>query len=225
MLMVAVLGRQGRLAALKGDYLKAKRFLTEGVDLARQMDFPLGLSEYLIPYSGLAIYQGDYQSAERYLKEALVLGEQFNNSGAKVHASYYLAELALHRKELADAVRLLVDSLKLTLSDPEWQKNFTNHEFNTERLIIAGKLANALDDYSEATWLLSAGEAIRAQSNYLLDPLAREEYEQAVQRARDHLAALFEQAWQEGATLTEEEAIHRAIAYLERTQAQGPQQT
>jgi tetratricopeptide (TPR) repeat protein len=175
----------------------------------------VALDEHLIQYGILAIYMGDYEIAERYLKESLILSDDLNNTGGIIHANYFLAELALHRQDLANAGRLLLDSLKMTLSGPEWQHNFTNHEFNSERLIIAGKLACACGDYSDAAWLLSVGEAVRAQSNYLLDPVARDEYEQAVQRTRENLTARFDVAWQEGATLTEEEAVRHAIDYLE----------
>ncbi|MBC8159681.1 MAG: helix-turn-helix domain-containing protein, partial [Roseiflexaceae bacterium] len=140
-LLIAIVGRQGRLAALKGEYQKARQFYLEGIDIARQMDSPVGLDEYLIHFGGFAIYQGEYESAERHLNEALALAEAYNNVGEKLHARFFMAELALHRHALSDAARLLAESFTMTLSDLEWQSKVANHEFNTERLIIAGKVA------------------------------------------------------------------------------------
>ncbi len=218
-LIMAIVGRQGRLAALKGEYQKARQFYLEGIDIGRQMDSPVGLDEYLIHFGGFAIYQGEYESAERHLNEALALAEEHNNVGEQLHTRFFMAELALHRHALSDAARLLAESITMTLRDPEWQRNFTNHEFNTERLIIAGKVAGAFGDATHAVWLLSAGEAIRARSNYLLDPLPRAEYEQAVSQAHDQLTAVdFETCWSEAHVVSEEAALLRAIDYLEDKQ-------
>ena len=213
--------RLGRLAALRGEYAKAQRAYQEAVEIGQQVDSRLGMIEFLVPMGGLAIKQGDYESAERLLKESLEWGVELSNIGTILHATYFLADLALQRQELANAVRLLSDSLNMTPGDPAWQEIFTNHEFNTERLFIAGKLACALGDYAEAAWLLSAGEAVREQSRYFLDPLARTEYEQAVQKAREQLGdEAFNSAWREGQMLAGEEALRRAIVYLESKAAE-----
>jgi hypothetical protein len=89
--------------------------------------------------------------------------------------------------------------------------------------MIAGKLAAALGAEAEAAWLLSTGEAVRAQSGYVLDPLPWAEYEHAVQNARGQLGDdSFSRLWQEGQTLTDEEAaLRRAIEYLESTLDNG----
>ncbi len=216
-LLTAILGRLARLAALKGDYQNAQHFYIEGIGLARQMDDLAGLSEYLIHFGGFAVYQGDYESAERYLNEALALAEEYNNVGEKLHVCFFMAELALHRHEFHNAAHLLAESITMTLRDTEWQQNFTNHEFNTERLIIAGKLACTLDNYSQAAWLLSAGEATRAQSSYVLDALARGEYENAIHEARTACGdEAFDSIWQEGQRVTQEAALGRASDYLQQ---------
>ena len=215
LLIIAVLGRLGRLAALKGDYPKAEQFYEEWIDKAQQTEHLLGLTEFLIHYGAFAIYQGDFESAEHRLNKALSLAEAYNASGAQVHAIYYMAEVALHREQFREAARLLVESFTMTLSDPNWNQNFTNQEFNAERLVIAGKLACALGDDEQATRLLCAGEKVRLQSNYVLDPLPRREYEHAVQNTREQLgAADFDHAWHAGQSWTEEAALLHAVEYL-----------
>jgi tetratricopeptide (TPR) repeat protein len=220
MLIGASLVRLGRLAALKGDYQKARTAYNEASKLVREIGRPY--LEYLIPLAASAIYQGDYESAQHHLNESLAYAEEFNDVGGKIHAGYFSAELALHRERFSETARLLSISITMTLSDREWQHNFTNHEFNCERLIIAGKLACALGDYAQAAWLLSTGETVRAQSGYLIDPLPRAEYEQAVQKTREHLGdALFDPAWQAGQTSTEEAALLHAVEYLQSKLEKG----
>ncbi|MBC7813120.1 MAG: helix-turn-helix domain-containing protein, partial [Burkholderiales bacterium] len=186
-MMTAPLAKLGRLAALKGDYQQAHHFYAEGMELARQLDVTIVIAEYSLFLGAMAVYQGDHESAKRHLNEALAVREELADSGGIIQVTYFLAELELHLAEFNDTIRLLVESITMTLRDTEWQQNFTNHEFNTERLIIAGKLAWALGDYAQAGWLLGAGEAIRMQSNYLLDALARGEYENAVHEVRTAL--------------------------------------
>ncbi|MBL8161163.1 MAG: helix-turn-helix domain-containing protein [Anaerolineae bacterium] len=220
MLIGASLVRLGRLAALKGDYQKARTVYDEATKLVREIERPY--LEYLIPLAALAIYQGDYESAQRHLKESLTYAEEFNDVGGTIHASYFLAELALHREQFSEAARLLATSITMTLSDREWQHNFTNHEFNCERLIISGKVACAMGDYPEAARLLSMGESARAQSGYLLDPLPCAEYEQAVQKTREQLGdALFDPAWKAGQVSTEEAALLYTVEYLQSKLAKG----
>ena len=70
---------------------------------------------------------------------------------------------------------------------------------------------------------IRAGEAIRARTNYLLDPLPRAEYEQAVNQAHDQLTAVdFETCWSEGHVVSEETALLRPIVYLEEKQELSP---
>ena len=215
-LIAAVLGRVARVAALKGDDHKAQHLYQEGMDLARKMENLVGLDEYLIHFGGFAIYQGDYETAARHLNEALALTEEYNNNGDKLHARFFMAELALHRHEFNNAARLLIESITMTLSDAEWQHNFTNHEFNTERLIIAGKLACALSDFAQAAWLLSAGNTIRKQSGYLLAPIPRTEHEQALAKTRANLSQnVYETNRTEGQNLSQKEALLRTISYLQ----------
>lgn len=222
MLMSWVQQGSGRLAALEGDYQRAQKLLRECAELARQMDNPSGMEDLNIFQGRLALYQGDYGAAEHYLTQALLLAAEYNNVGGRIHASYFLAELALHRRQFVDAIRLLVESVNLTLSDPEWRSNFTNHEFNSERLMIAGKLAYALGDAESAARLLGAGEAVRAQSGYLIDPLPRAEYESAVSQIRSKLGeAAFMAAWQAGQALSGEAALLLTIDILQWKLNQG----
>ena len=84
------------------------------------------------------------------------------------------------------------------------------------RLLIVGKLAYVHQDFEKAAQLLGSAESLREQNNYLLEPLPRAEYEEAVAQVRAQLdPATFEAAWTEGQVMTEAEAITSALSYLQ----------
>jgi tetratricopeptide (TPR) repeat protein len=215
--MTMPLGNLGRLAVHRGDYERGKALVREAIHINRELDNRAGTANYLIYLGVLAVYLGDYESAERDLNETLAIWQNQGHEMGIIHALYCLAELALHREDFAGAALLLTDSLNTTLRQPSWQDNFANREFNTDRLVIAGKLACALGDYVQAARLLGAGEVVREKVGYMLEPLPHAEYEQAVGETRAQMGeAAFEQAWAEGQALSENDAIAGALAYVEQ---------
>jgi predicted ATPase/transcriptional regulator with XRE-family HTH domain len=219
--MTMPLGNLGRLAVHRGDYERGKGLVREAININRELGNRAGIANYLIYLGALAVYLGDYQSAERDLNETLAIWQNQGHEMGIIHALYCLAELALHREDFMGAARLLADSLNTTLRIPDWEVNFSNREFSVDRLVIAGKLACALGDYPQASRLLGAGEAVRAQVGYVLEPLPRAEYEQAVAETRGQMGeAAFQHAWAEGQALNEADAVAEALAYVEKLSEQ-----
>jgi tetratricopeptide (TPR) repeat protein len=188
------------------------------VTLAQQLENKLSLSEYLIHLGKLEIYTGDYTAAEQSLNESFTNWKNIGQPMGNAHVLQALSELALHQENFETAAKYLSDSIEMT-KDFLQGNNFSLREFNIERLMIAGKLACALENYPQAARLLAAGEALRVQVGQDFDPLLRTEYEQAVTQTRTALGiSTFAEHWADGQTLTEEVAIHEALAYVNALQ-------
>jgi non-specific serine/threonine protein kinase len=76
----------GQLRYTMGLYAEARACLEEGLAIARQLEFPRGISSLLQPLGMAATAQGDFRVARTYLEEALVLaqaqGEKHQLAGA-----------------------------------------------------------------------------------------------------------------------------------------------
>ncbi len=211
--MISPLGNLGRLAMYRDGYDRAAALLQQAIALGRPSGNRVAIADCLIYLGTLELYRAEYGAASEHLEETLALFRDVGNQMGIAHASHCLADLALHQGNYDRAAKLVSDSLSMSQS---FLGNFSNREFSTERLLIVGKLALAHEDYEEAARLFGAAEALREQNGYLLEPLPRAEYKEAVAQVRAPLDPfVFETAWGEGQAMTEAEAITFALGYLQ----------
>jgi predicted ATPase/DNA-binding CsgD family transcriptional regulator len=216
-LMTSPLGNLGRLAVYREDYEHAATLIQQTVALARELGSRVGMADWLVYLGTLEMYRGNYSAAEKYLKETLALFRDLGNQMGIAHVYHCMANLALHMDDYDRAARLISDSLLISQS---YLTDVSNREFSIVRLLIVGKLACVHGDYEEAVRFFGAAEAIRKQSGYLLEPLLRVEYTEAVARVRIHLdTAVFEVDWAQGLAMTEAEAITSAFGYVQSAYA------
>ena len=212
-MMISPLGNLGRLAMYRDDYDRAAALLQQAIAIDRPSGNRVAIADCLIYLGTLELYRAEYDAAREHLEETLALFRDVGNQMGIAHAYQCLADLALHQGNDERAAKLVSDSLSMS---QRFLGNFSNREFSTERLLIVGKLALAHEDYEEAARLFGAAEALREQNGYLLEPLPRAEYKEAVAQARAPLYPLvFETAWGEGQAMTEAEAITFALGYLQ----------
>ncbi len=212
-LMLSPLGNLGRLAVYRDDYERAAVLLKQAIALARAARNRVAIADWLIYLGTLELYRGEYDAAREQLEEALALFRDFGNHMGIAHAYHCLADLALHQGNDKQAAKLVSDSLSMSQS---FLGNFSNREFTFMRLLIVSKLARARQDDEKAAQLLGAAESLREQNGYLLEPLPRAEYEEAIAQVRAQLdPAGFETAWVEGQAMTEAEVVTAALDYLQ----------
>ena len=83
-------------------------------------------------------------------------------------------------------------------------------------MLIVSKLARARQDDEQAAQLLGAAESLREQDGYLLEPLPRAEYEEALAQVRAQLdPTAFETAWAEGQAMAGAEVVITALEYVQ----------
>jgi predicted ATPase/DNA-binding SARP family transcriptional activator len=212
-LMISPLGNLGRLAVYRGDYERAAALLQQAVTIGQELGNRVEIADWLVYLGTLELYRGNYNLAGEHLQETLALYRDLGNLMGIAHVSHCLADLALHQGQYARAAKLVSDSLSMAQS---LLANFSNREFSIARLLIVGKLAHARQEYEEAARLFGAAETLREQDGFLLEPLPRAEYEEAIAHVRTRLeTAAFEAAWAEGQAMTETEAVAFALFYLQ----------
>jgi len=212
-LMASPLGNLGRLAMYRDDYERAAVLLQQAIALARASRNRIAIADWLIHLGMLELYRGEYDAAREHLEETLALFRDFGNQMGIAHAYHCLADLALHQGNYKQAAKLVSDSLSMS---QRFLGNFSNREFTVMRLLIVSKLACTHQDYEKAAQLLGAAESLREQNGYLLEPLPRAEYEEAIARVRAQLdPAVFETAWAEGQAMTVAEVVTAALDYLQ----------
>jgi tetratricopeptide (TPR) repeat protein len=212
-LIISPLGNIGRLAMNQGDYERAAKLLQKAATIARQLGNRVEIADWLVYLGTLELYRGNYNVAEEHLQETLALCHDLGNQMGIAHVTHCLANLALHQGNDAQAAKLVSDSLSMSQS---FLTNFSNREFSIVRLLIVGQLARVRQDYEAATRLFGMVEALWEQDGYLLEPLTRTEYEEAVAQVRTQLeTAVFEAARAEGHAMTEAEAVASALCYLQ----------
>jgi tetratricopeptide (TPR) repeat protein len=212
-LMISPLGNLGRLATYRGDYERAAALLQQAVTIARELGNRVEIADWLVHLGTLELYRGNDNVAERQLQETLALCRDLGNQIGIAHVTHCLADLALHRGNDAQAAELVSDSLSMSQS---FLTNVSNREFSVARLLIVANLALAREDYGAAARLFGVVEALREQFGYLLEPLPRAEYEEAVVHIRTQLETeVFKAIWTEGYAMTEAEAVTSALSYLQ----------
>jgi predicted ATPase/transcriptional regulator with XRE-family HTH domain/tetratricopeptide (TPR) repeat protein len=212
-LMVLPLGNLGRLAMYRADYERAAVLLQQAIAVARASRNRIAIAEWLMHLGTLELYRGAYDAAREDLEEALALFRDFGNRMGIAHAYHCLADLALHQGNDEQAAKLVSESLSMS---QRFLDNFSNHEFTVMRLLIVSNLARARQDDEQAAQLLGAAESLREQNGYLLEPLPRAEYEEAISQVRAQLdPAVFETAWAEGQAMTEAEVVTAALEYVQ----------
>lgn len=212
-LMISPLGNLGRLATYQGDYERAAALLQQAVAIARELGNRVEIADWLVHLGTLELSRGNDNVAEGHLQETLALCRDLGNQIDIAHVTHCLANLALHQGDNARAAKLVSNSLSMSQS---FLANVSNREFSIVRLLLVGKLARAHEDYEAAIRLFGVIEALRAQNGYLLEPLPRAEYEEAVAHVRTQLEiGAFKAAWAEGHAMTEAEAVASALYYLQ----------
>lgn len=211
----------GQMAAAQGDYPIAHTRLEEAVAQSRAIDNRWDMAQALNSLGDLARLQSEYARAEQLYEESLAL---FREAGAKgdIPASLHnLGHVALAQGDYEQARALFEESLAL-------HQEVGNKPGIVEGLAgLAGVAAMAsqhrasdgqtgeAEQARKAGWtarLFGASDALRGAIGAPMWPAERVDYERNMAAARAQLdEEEFERAWQEGRSMTIEQAIAYAL--------------
>jgi predicted ATPase/class 3 adenylate cyclase len=200
------LNNLGMVARSQGEYASARAMYEESLAIHRELGNQWAAASSLNNIGNLAAEQGDYRGSRAQLEESLAILRELGDRGAVGTALENLGNVAYEQGELAAARALHVESL--TLRRQVGDK--LGVVISLERLAaVAASLASPL----RAARIWGAAERIRAEIGSALEPKERSQLDQRVAAAGEALGddAAFDRAWEDGRSLTLEQAIDIAL--------------
>ena len=194
---------QGLIYEVKGDMATAQAKFEESLSLFRELNEPWGLSVALNGLGRIAGRQGDHEAARSHLNEALSLSRTLGDLWSSAASLYLLGEVSHLQKNIEQAAGFFVESLRLnqTVGD-KVMIGFTLHSI--------GRIVNLYGDTHRAVCLFGAAKTLRGDSTYTASwSLTNHvQCEQDIIDIRANVEkASFELAWNEGQTMSIDEAI------------------
>ena len=201
---------RGIVANAAGDYMTAKAALEENVVLARAVGNKWGLSQVFNSLGDMARIEGDYARAKELYEESLSLYRRLHIRSDIPASLHNLGYVALAQGDVAGAKGLFSEALRLQVT----QRNKVGI---AECLAGFAGLAGAEARLERAARLYGAAEALRETLNARVWPAEKADYERNLANARAQVGpgpekeAEWEKSWQEGRTMTMEQAIALAL--------------
>jgi predicted ATPase/class 3 adenylate cyclase len=200
------LNNLGNVAINQGDYAAARPLYEESLALRRELGHRSGIAASLSNLANVARAQGDYATARALHEESMAILQELGDQRAKALSLTNLGNVVCDQGDYAAARMLYVESLALA------------HELN-DRLVVAEALeglahvAAALAVPSRAARIWGAAERLREEIGAPLPPNERPRYDPQVASARAAMEddPAFDSAWQEGRTMTLEQAVEYGL--------------
>ncbi len=202
--IAAAVNMLGIVATDQGDYAAARSRFEESLVIRRELGDRRGLAGSLSSLGLVAQEQGDYGAARGYFDESLAIRRELGDKHGIASALRNLGLVAWHLGDPARAAELLTESLIL-------------HRAQGSKSGIAGcleGLARLAPRPEQAARLYGAAAALREAIGAPLLPSDRADYERSVAAVRAALVdGAFQAAWNEGQTMTLEQAVQDALAF------------
>ncbi len=191
----------GRVLLAQGDALAAQPLLEEAVAVAGQAGLTHLVTAALTALGEVDLAGGGAAAARARFDEALSRARQYGDQAATAGAMYHLAELARAEGALVDAGSLHHEALSL--------RHQIGHRAGVaDSLEALAGLNVAQGNHDVAARLFGAGIALREAVGCARPPGAQATYDADLAELRKGMAAdICEQAWAEGASLGDEEAV------------------
>ncbi|HEX5912998.1 MAG TPA: tetratricopeptide repeat protein, partial [Rubrobacter sp.] len=199
------LNHLGLVALYQGEYGSAKELLEEALILQQELEDTAGKAAALHNLGLVALYQGDYEPAKTHIEESLSLFRELRDTWAISILLNNLGLAALHQGDYDRAADLQAESLTL-------RRELGDRGGVAECLEGLSGVAGARGKASRAVRLWAAAEAIRKEIGAPLPPGHRPLHAIHLTAARSQLDdAALAAAWDEGRSMTLEEAIDFAL--------------
>jgi predicted ATPase/DNA-binding SARP family transcriptional activator len=205
-LIINVMDVLGTVHLEQGDLEQASMLFQDCLTQSRDMGHTPQTSKALHGLAIVALYQHDSQRAKDLLEESLAIMHERGARRDIVIMQQSLGDVTRSLGECDRALNLYRESLMLVqhLPDMRWEIS--------EALRRIAPVLSARGQHRDAARLFGASDRLRDETNSMLAPLYRPDYERTVNDVRDQLGeAAFQVAWDEGRAMTHEQAIQRAL--------------
>jgi tetratricopeptide (TPR) repeat protein len=193
------------VTSIQGDSERATELYQESMNLFREWGDKQGLAFCLANLGLMAISQGDLVRAANLTEEAVALFRELGSRGDVSMILNNLGWIAFLRNDLGRAVDLYKRSLALA-----WETGM--YTVVLDDLEGFACLAGAQGDAVRAAQLRGAAEALHEATGYPRDPTSYAEMEPYLASGRSKIhEAEWAKAWEEGRTMTLEEAVSYAL--------------
>jgi predicted ATPase/DNA-binding CsgD family transcriptional regulator len=197
----------------QGDLQRATTLYKQCLALARELRHVDGIALVLTSLGSVARQREKYSLAMAYYRES---ERMWRRLGRRAVTTLVLREqgfIALRQDEIGRAATLFTESLVLA-------QELRRIRSILPSLVGLAVVACELGEYGSTVRLLGAVDAHLSQSNHVLDPIVRLDYDHSIVSARADLDAVtFDQAWQEGQALPLERAIVEAVALTSKAES------
>jgi predicted ATPase len=203
--VASTLADMAGMLADAGEFDEARRLGGEALALRRRLGTPSGIAHALASVATVEFRAGDFTRARDFYEESIALSEEPSIPTDLAQASLMAGESARRAGDLAGAVPLLLRGLRL-YQDLGERATFPE--------LLQEIAAASTRHPSAAVRLLGASERLLSEIGVpRWDP---DDYERTVARLRAELGeAAFEEAWVEGAALSEDEGLSLAARCLD----------
>ncbi|HLK55620.1 MAG TPA: BTAD domain-containing putative transcriptional regulator [Chthonomonadaceae bacterium] len=190
----------GRVAADLGDYAAARAFHEENLALRRELADRRGIGNALISLGGVARLEGDYAAVRRYYSESIAIKQELGDRRGVALAYYELGEVAYRHGDYTASRTFYGTGLSLFGELGDKQHVALCLEGVAGVLLAQGEAGQAVRQWGSAA-------ALRDTISTPMWHNRRIEFDEQIHKARLALSEEdFAQAWEEGQTLTWEQA-------------------
>jgi predicted ATPase/class 3 adenylate cyclase len=204
-LAATILGNLGTLAFSQEEYERGEKLVEEALELTRELGDKLNTAIALIMLGYSAFIRSDYVRAKERYEEGLVVSKSCGEKQSISSTLLGLGLLALVKGDVAQARRQIIASLQI-------QQHLVKKETALSCLIALASAALAEGQAVRCTLILGAVTAAQQQYELLIELVVRALHEETLAKVKAQLGeAVFQQAWDEGAQWTLEEATAYAL--------------
>jgi predicted ATPase/DNA-binding SARP family transcriptional activator len=197
--------RRGINARMAGDLVRARQWLTEGLELSRRIENRLLIAHILHDLSYLNFVEGDLVSAQTLEEEALQQYREIGNRMGELIGLQHLGWVNLWLDNW-EKTRTCTEA-SLHMQKAAWRRQ----EFSTALECLA-EVACREEKWARAACLWGAVDTFQKTYNLVAAEGRKEPLEKSVAVARARLGEeAFAHAWKEGKAMTLETALHYAL--------------
>jgi predicted ATPase/DNA-binding CsgD family transcriptional regulator/transcriptional regulator with XRE-family HTH domain len=196
----------GWVAKCQGDLRRAAGLYDACLALAQELRHADGIAWAMASLGTIAQYEGKYERASAYYRESERVWRRLGRKAVLAGLLQDQGRVALRQGATSHAAALFTESLVMA-------QELGRTRSITLSLLGLAAVASTLSEYVQVVRLLGAVAALLSASTYVLEPVARSDYDYSIAAARAHLDDVtFDRAWAAGQALPLEQVIAEALA-------------
>ncbi len=193
------------IAAQTGDLREKEKYFGKLKDLMREVPTSFQAGIFFLGIGLDESHHGNYKTAKEIFENGLSIFRRLRNRNFQTIFASELGHIARHTGDIKEANKIYAETLR------SWQ-DLGNRAAVAHQLECFGFLATHIEEPQRAIKLFAAARALRERIQSLMTDEERVEYDQAFEQVRSMLTETeFESLWDEGRSMTMEQAIEFAL--------------